>query len=201
MAVRGVIQYRGAPHQKMRGFKSAVKAANIDAVEEWHEEYLPVHFTSSAPRKYRYAKRVGEGEPETRVSRYTIPGNFRVRHSARNNAYYWRKKRQKGHTLPLVWSGRSKREMIRRIRVTGTSKSASGTMYPPRYFYMYQKPGVYRVKGGDGKRERVIYRQPIDKADEATRITREEARSLASVHRVSLTSRLNKHNPRSSRKV
>lgn len=169
MAVRGVIQYRGAPHQKMRGFSRAVKAANIDSVEVWHEDVLPLHFTASASRKYRYQPRRGEGGRGGNKWHRTYTG---------------RKQRYKGHTLPLVWSGQSRREMIRRIRITGTSKSVAGTMYPPRYFWMYRKD----------------LKQP-DKADEATRITREEARHLASVHRKSLTDGLNKHNPTATRKV
>ena len=70
------------------------------------------------------------------------------------------KEKRYGHRRPLELTGQLKRMVLRKARITGTSKRATVSMDAPRYMYQY-KPGA------------------PDKAAEITAITKDEAQQLA----------------------
>ena len=169
MTVRGVIQYTRSPRATAQAMTRAVKAANKAAVEHWWEEFMPLHFTKKAARRYGYKPRAGQNEPPVLTTGIAgQPARTRP-----NPSYFWRKRREVGHTIPLVYSGESMRKARRTIRVTGTAKKATGVMKLPRYFYAYRKD----------------VDQP-DKASELTRVILREVQKLGQVHRKSVTDQL-----------
>ena len=164
MPYRGVIQYRGSPRAKAAALKKAVKSANASVVSSWHGRIMPGHFTNRARRMYRYKARAGEDQGPM------VPGrNGRM---ARNRSYSWRKRSKKGHNLPLVWSGQSRTRARQMLRISSTSKTATGRFSLDKYFYAF-KPG-----------------QP-DKGDELTRVTLGETNKLARLHERLVTRKLN----------
>lgn len=92
-----------AMHGKM------VKRALMETLAEHHRDFMPGHFTKEGARKHKYKPRRGE---EPGLSRKQF---FR--------SYTGRKQREKGHTLPLVWSGASR--VLAQVRdVRGNTKRA-----------------------------------------------------------------------------
>jgi len=80
-------------------------------VRGWHENALPEHFESSAPRRYKY--------------------------KARSRRYQQAKNRR--GLQPLEYSGRSKRQLTRTIKPTGSNGLVKGkfvTNSAMRYFWM-----------------------------------------------------------------
>ena len=133
MPVRAHIQY-GKPGRGVfdrREVAEAAAAGNAAAVEHWHDELAPLHFEESATRRYGYQPRSGSGEPPV----ITTKRGRRIN----NPKYLWRKKREQGHTRPLVWSGASARA-ARQIRITSSPRRGVGVLYAlPKYFYAYRK--------------------------------------------------------------
>lgn len=103
MAVRGTIVYRRSPGRVRKGFAKAVKEANKEVVRHWHKKMLPEHFKATALSRY---------EP----------------YQKRTDRYRKRKVAVKGLRKPLVWEGDLKRNALRQIRVSGTSKRVRGRM-------------------------------------------------------------------------
>ena len=130
-----IIREEGTPRQKYKGFKMDIREALKDSVEHWHGRFLPRHFTTSAYNSYRY--------------------------TPRTDRYQKRKMRLKGHTRPLVFTGRMKKMLSSVFRVSGTSKKATISMNGPRYMYQYHKSKV------------------VDKAKEVTMTTKREEAALA----------------------
>jgi hypothetical protein len=108
--IRGVVVIEGSPEGMVKEFRQLVKAGLIELVEGWHHKIMPHHFSKQAQQKYNYAART---------------------------VNYLRYKAKK-HPMagPLEFSGKSKHELTRMIRVSGTHKSARGVMNAPRYFWM-----------------------------------------------------------------
>lgn len=100
--MRTHITYDGGLFEGIRAFRGKVKQANIEAVEYWHEHYLPGHFKSSARQFYGYDKR--------------------------SRQYQIRKAKTFGHQRDLVWTGTLERNAKRNIRVRGTAKRVTGIM-------------------------------------------------------------------------
>lgn len=117
MPVRGTIQYKDWPDLSKRAVRAAVRKELQASVEEWHDETLPKHFEYGAGSRWKYQRR----DPR----------------------YLARKRRRRGHTRPLVFSGTLRKQVTRRVRVTGTFKKATGTMIVPPYLYK-----MVRRRGG-----------------------------------------------------
>ena len=76
----------------------------------WHTRYLPKHFTKAGAREYRYRKR--SGEPGTKGAKNV------------EKSYTGQKRREMGHTIPLVYTGLSR--MLARFRdVRATSQGVA----------------------------------------------------------------------------
>lgn len=133
--MRTTITHTGAtPDVLVREHNGLVKQANFATVAHWHATYMPGHFQVAAESQYGYRPRKGQNEPAMVPS--TRPG--REGRMMRNRGYWHRKRREKGHVRPLVWSGRSERA-ARQVRISGTSKQARGVFTAlPRYFYQYR---------------------------------------------------------------
>ena len=139
MSLRAHIQY-GKPGRGLfdRATVAAAAAeANAVAVEYWHEFFMPLHFQESASRRYGYQPRSGSGEPPYIPK--GKPDSMGYTRLVKNPKYLWRKKREKGHTRPLVWSGRSE-QAARYIRITSSPRRGVGVLFSlPKYFYAYRK--------------------------------------------------------------
>ena len=70
--------------------KKATQTALKKTASYWQKEFLPLHFTPDAARRYNY--------------------------KPRDAPYQRRKLRQKGHNRPLVWSGETERAAMRKGR-------------------------------------------------------------------------------------
>lgn len=118
MAYSGKIFYKKHPEATMKVLKKAVKDELKGIVFDWHEDTLSGHFTPQAAAKYRYAKRTEK--------------------------YLKAKQKKFGHRNPLVYTGNLKRQSTRSVRVTGTSKKATGRMPVPTYLFF--KKGAVDMK-------------------------------------------------------
>lgn len=145
--LRGVMIIEGSPKKMVKEFRSIVKEEMKGLIEDWHEDTLPEHFKRSAGRRYKY---------NPRSIKYTR---------------YKRKKRPMAG--PLEFSGKSRRQLERSIRITGSTKKASGTMQAPRYFWM--RPAGHPKKG-----------------EEVTSVTKKETLTMAKTLNERVTKRLNK---------
>jgi hypothetical protein len=147
MTSRAYVTYKGDATVKKRAFNASVKEALQEAVKDWYKNILPGHFTESGRRKYRYR--------------------------ARSRKYRARKRKRFGHDTPLVFTGDLKRQAMRRVRPSGTKKSARGSMVVPRYAYTMHH-GVSRP------------------ADEMVEITKKESLQLAKIVDKEIGKRLKK---------
>lgn len=106
--VRIEIRDRGNTPRKMKSaLNNARKKAWADVAEYHHEHLTPKRFTTEHARAAGYTKRKGENLPR---------GSRRFKRS-----YTGRKLRIKGHTLPLVWSGDTRRA-VRFASISSTAK-------------------------------------------------------------------------------
>lgn len=127
-----------------RTLNRIIKNSLLRALQEWRRSILPQHFTEQGARKY----------------------GFRTR----TRKYRERKKREKGHSRPLVWSGESERRS-RRARIRTTSKRGTATVNAPNL--------SRRPKGGR-----------IDMRDELSRLTQQDQRTMFGAFRKRFSERL-----------
>lgn len=99
-------------------FRTCMKESLQYAIKLWHKDTLPGHFKEGADIKYGYAAR---GDTPTK--------------NGRRKGYAEKKRRKK--LPPLVWSGLTRKLATGGITVSGTSKSASGSIDVP--FYVAQR--------------------------------------------------------------
>ena len=93
-----------------RGF---LKKGWLFAGRNWHKVALPKHFEKSAVDEYGYQKRT--------------------------RAHMIRKASKFGHQLPLVFSGRMEREVLRIVDVRETAKMARVVLHGPPHLHAYRK--------------------------------------------------------------
>ena len=106
------------------------------AVEYWHQFFMPLHFTDAAKKRYGYQPRSGSGEPPVLRRPAGSKGFYRTYN---NPKYYWRKMREKGHSIPLVYTGRSE-QAARQVRITASARQGVGVLFAlPKYFYQFRK--------------------------------------------------------------
>jgi hypothetical protein len=178
----GAIISTGGPDVRGPHVRRVIKDANFEVVRSWHKLFVPEHFQTSANARYAYSPRKGDGEPQF-VPKVDSKGRTKM---VRNRAYSWRKRRQKGHNRPLVWSGQSERAATAMIRVSGNSRQARGVLAMlPRYFYMY------RLDVGNR----------INKARELTKTTAAEVAVLAHIHKTFVTKTLQEIRDRKVKRV
>ena len=129
----------GSPAAMKRGMGPIVKDALQEAGGLWHRRYLRRHFETGAAGRYHYERR-------------------------RSDKYKRRKRRMKGHTRPLEFSGDLKRQALRMAEISGTSKRARVKVSVPWYVTA-----------------RMTRRRMPDMAKELTATTRAEVGRLARV--------------------
>lgn len=98
---------RRMPRDVRRAMPGLLRSAYVSALTLWHTEFRPIHFTKRAASRYRYTPRAGQRAP--RGSK------------AYKRSYTARKQREKGHTLPLVYTGQS-RTLSRLLDIRATSR-------------------------------------------------------------------------------
>lgn len=144
--IRGTVVIEGSPKGMVKQFRQFVKEGLFWLIQNWHRETLIRHFKPEAKQRYKY-------EP-------------------RSIKYLRYKAKKRPMAGPLEFSGRSKRELTRAVRVSGTAKKAKGAMSAPRYFWMTPK------------------NQP-DKSAEATVVTKKETLDMAKKLNEKVTKQLN----------
>ena len=102
------------------GLKKILKDVFVDMIKFWHTRILPKHFTIAGASEYGY---------EPRTKKYQI-----------------RKAKAHGHQNPLVYSGRSMREVLQAVRITSTSKGGKGGIEVPTYYWKSGMRGPNKVK-------------------------------------------------------
>lgn len=171
---------RGGAKHTARILREAASAAAVGVVGQWHDQYMPGHFDLAAARKYDYQPRKGDGEPaKIEVTRTSQSGQT-YRAIRANPHYSWRKRRQKGHNCPLVWSGDSERAARQQValssRFSKAEQAVKATAAMPglqKYFYQYRSD----------------LGQP-DKAAELLRTTSDEVAGLGRHYRAEFDGRL-----------
>lgn len=119
-----------------------VKNALAAGVDFWHDKYAKKHFTAAGAAQYGY--------------------------DPRSKGYARRKRLEKHHALPLVWSGAS-RELAKIRNIHATSKSAKAIINAPTLNFM---PKIRKGprKGASAKRT------PM--REEMTRVTDYELKNM-----------------------
>lgn len=161
MGMRGTIIKENDAGWTLKQMKFGSEKGLEAAVFYWHRNYAPDHFTVEASQRYGYQKRSGEGEPE-RIPRAAKGGKWRGLKN--NRKYYWDKWRRKKEKRPLVYTGASRRQILRSIRVStrrrpgsGSFATCTGAMDAPKYFYQYDKS-----KGAPDKYAELIKTTPAE---------------------------------------
>lgn len=109
-----------------RIFNNSVKATLATIAEDWHDEMLPRHFTEEGAREYGYYLRKGQGLDRSG--------------RAFQRSYTGRKLREKGHELPLVFSGEG-RGLARLRKINATNKQAS-VVLPSKFSFRNPKSRI-----------------------------------------------------------
>ena len=144
--IRSVMVIEGSPEGMVKNFRKFVKEGLFGLVGRWHEKIMPHHFEPQAKQRYKY---------DPRSIKYT-------RYKAKKRPF----------AGPLEFSGKSMRMLMQSVKISGTSKRATGTMQAPRYFWM--TPAGHP-----------------DKPDELTRVTESEATTMAKHLNEEVTKKLN----------
>lgn len=90
--IKFTITYR--PQLSKRGLDRAMRKAYERVGQIWVDDMLPKHFTHKGAAEYNYAPRAGE--------------QYAKGSKAYKRSYTGNKERRKGHTDPLVWSGKTR---------------------------------------------------------------------------------------------
>jgi len=134
------VSYQKVGGLDAKAFKAAVAVGNEAFADKWVDDFRDEHFEESATRRYGYQKRSGSGEPPRITRRSGSLANV----TAPNPKYLWRKLRDKGHSRPNVYSGRS--QTASKIVRIDSSPTRGAISFPgmPRYFWQYLKAGKTR---------------------------------------------------------
>ncbi len=116
--IRIDVQFTGTVPRFQRREWGKVKKTGFEAIaRSWHQKMRTKHFTPAGAREYRYSPR--DGERGTKGARFF------------DRSYTGRKLKRHGHTLPLVFSGVSRR--LSQLRnISATSKGAKVRMNVPQ---------------------------------------------------------------------
>lgn len=91
------IAFTGIEKLGIRKLNGIIRESLRDVGDYWHDNMLRKHFTKAGAREYQYTPRQGE------------PGSGR----AFKGSYVSRKIKTQGHSLPLVWSGETRDQLLR----------------------------------------------------------------------------------------
>jgi hypothetical protein len=167
--LRAVVHFDRPPGTLNQDWAEARRRAFADMLLHWHKTYLPMHFEPSAMKRYGYQPRSGDNEPP-RLTRQTVTVAGKLIEKTYANPHYtWRKRREKRHNRPLVWSGESERVAKNlsnfdiRVRGLVTRGVITGL---PRHFFQYHKGGPVTRRGLFGVMQTYFMpRQPDKKAE------------------------------------
>jgi hypothetical protein len=120
------------PGVMRREYPKVAKAAFLKAGRFWQSKMLPGHFTRKAISKYDYQPRQGDrgSAVKSRLIETKVGGKTIFRRTSLKSTYTAKKKRLKGHTKPLVWTGAS-RALSGTGRVTSTKSRFRVTVRAP----------------------------------------------------------------------
>jgi hypothetical protein len=116
------LKVSGAEGMTKKKLNDITKEALRSTGRRWHEEYLAGHFTKAGAQKYGYGARNGE------------PGSG----APLKRSYTAYKQKKKGHSDPLVFSGKGKTEALAnkivKARISSKMQAAVVTISLPRVF-------------------------------------------------------------------
>lgn len=188
--------YQKLPGLDAPGTRIALVRGNEAMGDKWVDDFLERHFEEEAMRRYGYQKRSGSGEPPTirRKTRWAVPDQYQKVINSPNPKYLWRKKREKGHTRPLVYSARSA-AAAKLTKIDASSRRGS-ISFPamPRYFWKYLKAGTYLrrhpragqpIPGRKGLRypDKIAFHVPRDAPDKGAELVTLIDSEMTAMHR------------------
>lgn len=121
------IEYEGLLTLKQRDINAILRSGMNKIGHYWRANYLPGHFSKRGARKYGYTPRSGETGSSLRYK----------------GSYAARKLKEKGHSRPLVYTGKSAAEALasRQVIAKATSKKATSEVPLPRGYNRRPKKG------------------------------------------------------------
>ena len=131
----------------------------------WHKEFAEKHFTKQGAREYDYVPRIGERGG----------ANFK-------RSYTGRKKAKFGHTLPLVFTGKSKERILERRDIRANTKRGKAVLNAPTLNF---RPAKGR----------------INLFQEMTRVSGDELKEITGVGHATLSDEINKIRFKENRKI
>lgn len=108
-----IVEHLGGPETTARQFRQLWIDECKREVDEWHRRYLPLHFETSASKRYGY---------QPRTARYMKA-----------------KARRKNHQRPLTWSSQMAEMVQQSVRIEASRSGAKGILHGPRYLYQFNK--------------------------------------------------------------
>ena len=138
----------GMPKDLLKG-KDALgqrifKPALLAGAEHWVDSMLPRHFEPHAANRYHYQQRK--------------PGT--IRKKSRQAARF------PDARLPLVFSGKLRREISRMARYSGSNRKVTAYLSGPRYVHMYSKGDNHPFLAGELTTTTNAERQELAKVSE-----------------------------------
>jgi hypothetical protein len=106
--LRPTIVYKGRKILQGKELRRVIKELLPKIINDWHSKILPQKFEESAFNRYKLKQR--------------------------SKRYSERKFKKYGHKKPLVFSGQLKAEILRRIQISSTSKTATGKLRGPKIY-------------------------------------------------------------------
>lgn len=155
----GEIEYTRSPGTTLKALREGVAPVLAEIGLHWHRKILPKHFTQRGAREYGYQRRTAE--------------------------YRTNKRKYKGHSQPLVYTGELKRSLKRMAAFFTTKKGVKVRMRGPKYLHWnFTK-----------------HAKPINKPDEITRLSPKEKYRLAKRMRNAIVWRMNNTRKRETRTI
>jgi len=110
MKITTVVTYPAFLDAPAKAVRQAVSRGLLAAARLWHRKYMPMHFREGASQRYGYQRRTVK--------------------------YMIRKRRQKGHSRPLVWTGEMRRMLTRERQEKALKNRAAASIKMRGPFYL-----------------------------------------------------------------
>lgn len=155
------LRMEAPPDVVLKRWQTMMQASLMEAAIHWHRKFAPRHFTTRAKVRYNY--------------------------KPRSRKHQMRKRKKFGHLNYLVWSGRSREQLTRLMRLTASGGrrgkgKVTGRFVAPRYFF--RRPAGHPDKFDEFSRMLLSERK-----DQARLADKELQRQLRHCERVVTTRR------------
>lgn len=110
----GLIQFAETGKVSKKNLRGLMQESYFQMAFQWHKRFAAKHFTKQGAREYEYESRVGEKGG----------ANFK-------KTYTGRKKKKFGHTLPLVFTGKSRDRILAFRDIRANSRRGKAVLNAP----------------------------------------------------------------------